>query len=189
MLSYDGLVSTEMLGNQIDNTLPAAHASKKKVLDALRVRDGYVDAAGTPIAATKPTLKIVLVQQTTRPAIVKPFIQGMKTLNERAGCNYSGTDDQKYLCYPVISDEANIVQAPPFNGVDAFLADFGAWDRAVLDFVFNKNVPAGFPYGTARLPIEIPSTDAAVRAQYEDVPNDSSFPTYYHGAGSLLPPN
>jgi hypothetical protein len=43
--------------------------------------------------------------------------------------------------------------------------------------------------GTVRLPVEIPSTDAAVRAQYEDVQNDSLFPTYHHGAGSLLPTN
>ena len=73
--------------------------------------------------------------------------------------------------------------------MDALLADFGAWDRAVLDFVFNKNVPAGFTYGSARLPFEIPNSDAAVRAQFEDVPNDSLFPTYYVGAGSALPAN
>jgi hypothetical protein len=102
------------------------------------------------------------------------------SLNETAGVAGS---------YPSVSDEANINQTTTLTGVDAFLADFGAWDRAVLDFVFNKNAPTGFTYGSARLPVEIPASDAAVRAQFEDVPNDSMFPTYSHGNGSNLPAN
>jgi len=180
LLSYDGVLTPQELGWQTDSSLAAAAASKKKVLDALRVRDGYVDSAGVAVPAARPTLKIVLVQETTRPGIVRPFIHGLVSLNETLGVPGS---------YPSVSDEANINQGTSLTGVDAFLAEFGAWDRAVLDFVFNKNVPAGVTYGSARLPIEIPSSDAAVRAQYEDVPNDSMFPTYSHGAGSNLPPN
>jgi len=180
LLSYDGVLTPAQLGWQTDTSLAAAAASKKKVLDALRVRDGYVDSTGAAIPAAKPTLKIVLVQQTTRPGIVRPFIQGLVSLSETPGAAGS---------YPSVSDEANINQTTVLTGVDGLLADFGAWDRAVLDFVFNRNVPAGFTYGSARLPIEIPSSDAAVRAQFEDVPNDSMFPTYQHGAGSNLPAN
>jgi hypothetical protein len=180
LLSYDGVLTPEQLGWQTDTSIAAAAASKKKVLDAFRVRDGYVNAAGEAVAAAKPTLKIVLVQQTTRPGIVRPFIQGLVSLDELSGQPGS---------YPSVSDESNIVQTGTLRGVDAFLADFGAWDRAVLDFVFNKNAPAGVTYGSARLPVEIPASDAAVRAQYEDVPNDSMFPTYSHGAGSNLPAN
>jgi len=180
LLSYDGVLTPEQLVNQVDTSLTAAAASKKKVLDALRARDGYVNSAGTPVAATNPTLKIVLVQQTTRPGIVRPFVVGLVSLNELPG--QAGS-------YPSVSDEANINQTATFTGVDALLADFGAYDRAVLDFVFNKNVPTGFTYGTARLPHEIPSSDAAVRAQLEDMPNDSWQPSYINGAGSLLPAN
>jgi beta-glucosidase len=180
LLSYDGVLTPQQLGWQTDTSVAAAAASKKKVIDALRVRDGYTTSDGTVVPPAKPTLKIVLVQQSTRPGIVRPFIHGLVSLNELAGQPAS---------YPSVSDEANINQTASLTGVDAFLADFGAWDRAVLDFVFNKNVPAGFTYGSARLPIEIPSSDAAVRAQYEDVPNDSMFPTYLHGAGVALPAN
>jgi hypothetical protein len=174
------VLTPAQLVNQIDTSLPAAAASKKKILDAFRARDGYVNAAGTPVAATNPTLKIVLVQLTTRPGIIRPFVVGLVSLNELSGQPGS---------YPSVSDEANINQTATFTGVDAVLAEFGAYDRALLDFVFNKNVPTGFTYGMARLPHEIPSSDAAVRAQFEDLANDSWQPTYIVGAGSNLPAN
>ena len=56
-------------------------------------------------------------------------------------------------------------------------------DRAVLDVLFNVNLPEGKTYLTARLPMEIPSSDAAVEAQFEDVPADTVNPTYRLGAG------
>ena len=65
--------------------------------------------------------------------------------------------------------------------MDTFVADFGAYDRAILDFVFAKNPITGWTYGAARLPFELPSSDAAVDAQYEDVPADSLAPTYALG--------
>jgi beta-glucosidase len=74
-------------------------------------------------------------------------------------------------------------------GVDTVVGDFGAYDRAILDFVFNRNPITGWTYGAARLPIEIPSSDAAVDAQFEDVPADSVLPTYSLGAGGNLPAN
>ena len=40
-----------------------------------------------------------------------------------------------------------------------------------------------FHYGTARLPSEIPSTDAEVAAQLEDLPADTANPSYKLGAG------
>ncbi|MFT3917091.1 MAG: glycoside hydrolase family 3 N-terminal domain-containing protein [Anaeromyxobacteraceae bacterium] len=180
LLSYDGVLTPDQLVNQVDGSLAAAAASKKKVLDAFRARDGYKKSDGTQVLPTNATLKIILVQQTTRPGIVRPFIVGLVSLDELAG--QAGS-------YPSVSDEANINQLATFTGVDAFLADFGAYDRAVLDFVFNKNVPTGFTYGSARLPMELPSSDAAVRGQLEDVANDSWQPSYINGAGIALPAN
>ena len=57
------------------------------------------------------------------------------------------------------------------------LADFGASDAAVLDVIFGKDKPGG------HLPIELPSSMAAVQGQKEDVPHDSKNPLYAFGFG------
>ncbi len=170
-----------------DGGYAAAVKDAHKVIDLFRIRDGYTDSAGVAHAATNPTLKIVLVMHMDRPGIVKPFVQGLKTLDETPGVAGS---------YPLVSDQANVNQTTPSVGsatahlpVDAFLVDFGAYDRAVLDFLFAKNPIAGWTYGAARLPIEIPSSDEDVERQFEDLPADSWNPTYALGAGSNLPTN
>lgn len=164
-------------GVQTDSNYAAAVKDRNKVIDLLRVRDGYTNAAGTFVAATRPNLKIILVMHMDRPGIVKPFINGLTTLDETLGQPGS---------YPLVSNPANI-RADGLGGVDAFLVDFGAIDRAVLDVLFNVNLPtepAGYVYGQARLPMEIPSSDADVEAQFEDVPADTWNPTYALGSGS-----
>jgi beta-glucosidase len=62
-------------------------------------------------------------------------------------------------------------------GARGLLADFGASDAAVLDVIFGKDKPGG------HLPIELPSSMEAVRAQKEDVPYDSKDPLYKFGFG------
>lgn len=57
------------------------------------------------------------------------------------------------------------------------LADFGASDVAVMDVIFGKDKPGG------HLPIELPSSMDAVRAQKEDLPHDSKNPLYKFGYG------
>jgi beta-glucosidase len=57
------------------------------------------------------------------------------------------------------------------------VAEFGATDEAVLDIAFGKSKPMG------QLPIELPSSMDAVRAQMEDVPYDSKEPLYPFGHG------
>ncbi|MDQ3855077.1 MAG: glycoside hydrolase family 3 C-terminal domain-containing protein [Chloroflexota bacterium] len=59
----------------------------------------------------------------------------------------------------------------------AVLANFGASDRAVLDVLFGRSVPAG------RLPFELPSSMDAVRRQKEDAPYDSGDPLFPFGHG------
>jgi beta-glucosidase len=163
-------------GTGNDGDAGRAIKDRNKVIDLLRVRDGFINAAGDPVDALKPTLKIVLVMHMDRPSIVKPFLNGLDTLDETLGIPGS---------YPLVSDPANI-RADGFGGADAILVEFGAIDRAVLDVLFNKNIPtepAGYVYGRARLPIEIPNADAEVDLQCEDVPNDTVAPTYALGAG------
>ena len=132
---------------------------------------------GTAVAATNPTLKIVLVMNQTRPGIVRPFINGLVSLDEQAGVPGS---------YPSVSDEANIRSAGG-GGVDAFLVEFGAFDRALLDVLFNLNAPVGVTYGSGRLPMQIPANDEQVKAQAEDLPEDIVYPTYQAGEGILMP--
>jgi beta-glucosidase len=75
-----------------------------------------------------------------------------------------------YLDRPAVIPEINAK-------AKALLADFGASDAAVLDVIFGKYKPGG------HLPIELPSSMEAVRAQKEDVPYDSKNPLYKFGYG------
>ncbi|MDC7124883.1 MAG: glycoside hydrolase family 3 N-terminal domain-containing protein [Spirochaetales bacterium] len=65
------------------------------------------------------------------------------------------------------------------DDIDAMIIDFAATDKAFLDVVFWQDGDS--PKG--RLPYEIPSSQAAVEAQLEDVANDSANPTFEAGYG------
>jgi beta-glucosidase len=56
-------------------------------------------------------------------------------------------------------------------------ATFGVTDHVILDAIFGKFSPSG------KLPIEMPSSMEAVRAQKEDVPYDSKDPLFAFGFG------
>ena len=60
------------------------------------------------------------------------------------------------------------------------IADFGVSDQALLRAVTGR---VGF---SGRLPFELPSSMAAVKAQREDVPFDSARPLFKHGFGLRL---
>ena len=59
----------------------------------------------------------------------------------------------------------------------ALLVEYGASDAAVLDVIFGKASPRG------KLPLELPRSMAAVRAQKADLPYDSENPLYPFGFG------
>ncbi len=59
----------------------------------------------------------------------------------------------------------------------ALIANFGASDAALLDCICGRFSPSG------RLPFELPSSMAAVRAQRPDVPGDSAAPLFPFGFG------
>jgi beta-glucosidase len=75
-----------------------------------------------------------------------------------------------YLDRPAIL--GNIV-----DKADAVLANFGASDAALLDVLTGKHAPQG------RLPVELPSSEAAVAAQRPDMPHDSAAPLFPIGFG------
>jgi beta-glucosidase len=177
-------------GFQNDANGPSAVKDAQKVIDLFRIRDGYKDSTGAQVAPLNANLKIVLVMFMDRPSPVKAFVNGMKTLDETFGVPGS---------YPLVSDQANVNPASVSTtvytpseahaGVDSFLVEFGAYDRALLDVLFAKHPIADWTYGLARLPVEIPSSEEEVMAQFEDVPSDTVTPTYFQGAGSTFPAN
>ncbi len=75
-----------------------------------------------------------------------------------------------YLDRPAVIPEISTEAA-------GLLADFGAYDDAVLDIVFGYFSPS------AKLPFELPSSMEAVQKQMEDVPYDSGNPLYPFGYG------
>jgi beta-glucosidase len=73
-------------------------------------------------------------------------------------------------------DRAAVI--PEISAASAgLLADFGAYDDAVLDIIFGRFNPC------AKLPFELPSSMKAVVDQLEDVPFDSEAPLYPFGFG------
>jgi len=170
-LSWDGIFP----GQSNDNTRAAGIQDRNRVIAALRARDGYTDADGVLVEPSNPTLRIVIVVHMDRPAILAPWVEGTN-LDELPGEPGS---------YHLVSDPAN-VGGEGRTGVNGIVVEFGAVDRAVLDVLFTRNLIEGYPYSRARLPWEIPSSDAAVEAQFEDVPADSLDPTYHGGSGSNL---
>ncbi len=59
----------------------------------------------------------------------------------------------------------------------ALIVDFDCQDEILTELIFGKFKPTG------KLPIELPSSVAAVEAQLEDVPQDSKNPLYPYGFG------
>ena len=85
---------------------------------------------------------------------------------------------------PVVLDvyldrPAVLTQVRPM--VAAMTGNYGITDKAFLDIVTGKASPQG------RLPIELPSSDAAVEAQRADLPSDSADPLYPAGYGLRFP--
>lgn len=190
-LSFDG----PFPGNDNDGGLEVALGERNQVVDLFRVRDGYMgcNLAGDAleaVPAANPDLKIVLVVYADRQPIVKAFVDGLmpEALNDVMDGGecvsyqdyYDGSSADRALTSNVDNHDPD-----GESGVDALLIDFGAYDRAVLDVLFDVNLPeeADWNYLDARLPFEIPSTDAAVDAQFEDVPGDSANPQYILGEG------
>jgi len=68
---------------------------------------------------------------------------------------------------------------PFLDKIDGLFIDFGATDDVFLNMLCYHGGLAP----TATLPIEIPSSDASVEAQFEDVPGDSADPTFPIGFG------
>ena len=157
----------------------SALAERDRMVDAFRVRDGYMgcNTAGDAleaVPAANPDLRIALVVYADRAPIVKGFVDGLKP--EALNDVMDGGTCVSYKDYydGDIGLVSNVDNHDPTgdSGVDALFIDFGAYDRAVLDVLFDANLPDGadWNYLDATLPMEIPSTDDAVVARFETCP-------------------
>ena len=71
---------------------------------------------------------------------------------------------------PAILTELNAIS-------DALVGTFGVSDQAILDVVFGRHAPNG------QLPFELPSSISEVKAQQEDMPDDTVNPLFPFGWG------
>lgn len=62
----------------------------------------------------------------------------------------------------------------------ALIVDFACQDEVIAELIFGEYQPSG------KLPIEMPSSVAAVESQLEDVPHDSKAPLYPFGHGLIF---
>lgn len=87
---------------------------------------------------------------------------------------------------PVIS-VVNLERAAILTQIDALskglLVEFGTTEATLAKLLFGKASPSG------KLPIELPRSQEAVEAQFEDVPYDSENPLYPFGYGLNYPTN
>ena len=67
--------------------------------------------------------------------------------------------------------------ASVLDKADVVLANYGADDTAVLDVVLGRARAQG------RLPVELPRSMDAVKAQHPGLPDDSADPLFPRGAG------
>ncbi|KAM0321538.1 hypothetical protein ACHAQA_010028 [Verticillium albo-atrum] len=118
-----------------------------------------------------------------------PFEPRVGTLSTffgfRAGSlEYNSTEKARqaeiYAVVPTIVDiylDRPIAIPEVVDSAQAVLASFGSTDEGFLDIIFGDAEPEG------KLPFDLPRSDAAVEAQYEDVPFDTVDPVFKFGHG------
>lgn len=77
--------------------------------------------------------------------------------------------------------ERPAILGPIVDRTSALIGNFGVSDSALLDLVVGRAAPTG------KLPVELPSSMAEVRAQRSDVPHDTANPLFPIGFGLSYP--
>lgn len=137
----------------------------------------YADVVATPAEADMAILRLETPYE--------PKGKGFLTrLFHHGDLDFKGKEKQRLLkildTTPTIVDihlERAAVIPEIADGAVGLLATFGVADEVLMDAVFGVFNPTG------KLPIELPSSMEAVRAQKEDVPFDSENPLFEFGHG------
>ncbi len=160
------------------SALPVRHRARLYVENvAAEVAERYGDVVATPQEADLALLRL----DTPFEPKGKGFLA---RLFHHGDLDFKGPEKERILevlgSVPTIVDihleRAAVI--PEIAGAAAgLLATFGVTDEVVLDAVFGGFNPTG------KLPLEMPSSMEAVRAQKEDVPYDSEDPLFDFGHG------
>jgi beta-glucosidase len=142
-------------------------------------------AAGFTVVDTPTTADAAIVRMSAPSELLHPNY--MFGLMQREGSLAYRADDPDLAAVellartlPVVVDvylDRAAVLTPLKASAAALIADFGASDPALFDVLTGATAPVG------RLPIELPSSMDAVRAQRSDTPADSASPLYALGFG------
>jgi beta-glucosidase len=157
-----------------DRTLPAAAASVHAVY-APGIAPEALQARGLTATADPAGADLAIV----------------RLADPRGGSDLTGlsfTDQVDYAALQAAVDAGVPTVAVPkldrpliltnvVDRADAVLANYGVSDEVLLETIFGERRPGG------RLPFELPSSEAAVAAQYSDVPDDSADPLFARGFG------
>jgi beta-glucosidase len=150
---------------------------------------------GVPLSYRDPIK--VYDQDTNMPSNVdstasSPFLFGTAQTNNTAGNAIADTIEAHIAAKGtntklifVVSTNRPWIWSDYMADTSVLAADFGMTDEALLDMVFQMRDgiqdPSIQPSGT--LPMEMPSSQAAVYAAKEDVPHDTANPLFTVGAG------
>lgn len=142
------------------------------------VASRYATVVSSPAEATVALLRVHAPYE-------PPRSRGMlEVLFHQGDLDFKGTELDEILSttrsLPTIVDiylDRPAVIPEIAESAAAVLGNFGASDEVILDAVFGRFDPSG------RLPLELPSSMDAVRAQLEDVPYDSEDPLFPFGFG------
>lgn len=147
------------------------------------VASRYATVVGNPAEATVALLRVYAPYEPPRGG---GMLEG---LFHQGDLDFRGTDLDEILSItrslPTIVDiylDRPAVIPEIAESAAAVLGNFGASDEVILDAVFGRFDPSG------RLPLELPSSMDAVRAQLEDVPYDSEDPLFPFGFGLSYSP-
>lgn len=138
----------------------------------------YGDIVGTPAEADYAILRLATPYDPPRGA---GFLE---SFFHQGDLEFKGVEKERILdilrTTPTIVDiylERAAVIPEIAAACAGLLGTFSVSDEVVLDAIFGRFNPGG------KLPIELPSSMAAVRAQKEDVPHDSENPLFPFGYG------
>ena len=137
----------------------------------------YADVVETPGEAD---LAILRLQTPWRPMgkgfLEQLFHQGDLDFEDEERARILGILDAVPTVVDIYLDRGAVIPEIA-DRCAALLASFNVADDAILDVIFGRFCPSG------KLPLEMPRSMEAVRAQKEDVPYDSEEPLYPFGYG------
>ncbi|WP_292153421.1 glycoside hydrolase family 3 N-terminal domain-containing protein [Brevundimonas sp.] len=149
-------------------------------VDPAAARAAGFTVVETPVEADAAVVRMSAPSEMLHPNYMFGLMQREGSLAYRADDPDLEAVESLARTLPVVVDvylDRAAVLRPVKAAATALIVDFGASDPALFDVLTGATAPMG------RLPIELPSSMDAVRAQRSDTPADSTSPLYALGFG------